>query len=102
MRKLLFRNNNVVFVNAEFSSVTASGFTVTGSFTDYKALATAKGFSLKKHSATTWTDTAVSASTYEKAYTSLDAATQYDIRMYVTVNNKKQYSAVYNVTTEAE
>lgn len=99
--KLLFRNNNVLFGAITISDKTSSAFKATGAFTDFKGLVSAKGFSFKADSATEWTDSAVSSTTYAKTFSDLSAETKYNVRMYVTVNGAKQYSAPLDVTTEA-
>jgi len=59
------------------------------------------GVAYKKHSASSWTHKASSSQNINMTLTSLDAETEYDIKLYVKYDNEYQYGPTISKTTSA-
>ena len=93
--------SNVATISAPTKgTVTKNSIVVTGSVEWYKGDAT-WGVAYKKHSGSSWSYKASTSKTINETLTSLDASTQYDIKLYVKYNDEYQYGSEIQVTTSA-
>ena len=95
----LYRNNIAEIGTPTAGETTSSSIAVTGSVVFYKD--GTWGVAYKKHSASSWTHVASDSQTISETLTGLDAATKYDIKLYVKFNNEYQYGTAISKTTEA-
>lgn len=96
----LFRNNIAQIGPPTAGETTTSSIAVTGSVVWYKD--GTWGVAYKKHSASSWTHKASSSKDISMTLTSLDANTEYDIKLYVKFNGVYQYGTAISKSTEAE
>ena len=96
----LYRSNVAIISAPVKGAVTSSSIAVTGQVAWYKGDAT-WGVAYKKHSGTSWTHKASTPQAIDTSLTSLDAATKYDIKLYVKYGSDYQYGEAIEVTTEA-
>ena len=97
----IFRSNVAEIGTPVKGEVTTSSIAVTGSVEWYKDAAT-WGVAYKKSSASSWTHSSSTSKSISKTLSGLDAATAYDIKLYVKYQGVYQYGPAIEVTTEAE
>lgn len=96
----LYRSNVATISAPVKGEVTSSSIAVTGSVTWHKGNAT-WGVAYKKHSASSWSHKPCDSQSISVSLTSLDAATKYDIKLYVKYNGAYQYGSAIEAETEA-
>jgi len=97
--KKIYRSNVAQIGTPTAGETTSSSIVVTGSVAFYKD--GTWGVAYKKHSASSWTHKASSSQNINMTLTSLDAETEYDIKLYVKYDNEYQYGPTISKTTSA-